>query len=103
MHHVRCPLYLKFDAAKFNTSGTTLIESLSLDGNVKAKGGQLLVHLQNGPDEGELVGSRPSVSGLTGKIDSVKVEQKGPVRAVIKVSKSGHTERININIPAMTR
>lgn len=71
--------------AVFNTSGTTVIDSLSLGGSTKAQGGQLVVHVQNGPDEPELEGSRPSVVATTGTIDSVTVEQDGPVRAVIKV------------------
>lgn len=44
-----------------------------------------MVHVQNGPDELELEGPRPSVVATTGTIDTVTVEQDGPVRAVIKV------------------
>lgn len=69
----------------FNTSGTTIIDSLSLDGSTKAQAGQLVVHVQNGADEPELEGPRPSVVATTGTIDTVIVEQDGPVRAVIKV------------------
>ncbi|CAL1711031.1 unnamed protein product [Somion occarium] len=73
-------------SATFNKLGTTLISQLSLDGQVKAQDGQLVVHVQSSPDEPELGGDKPSVAITTGKIDSVSVEQSGPVRAVLKVS-----------------
>ncbi|KAF9029154.1 hypothetical protein BDZ89DRAFT_1160004 [Hymenopellis radicata] len=69
----------------FNTSGSPLIKSLTLDGAVKAESGSLVVYLQNAPDEPEILGDKPSVNGMTGTISSVTVEQEGPVRAVIKV------------------
>lgn len=47
--------------AVFNTSGDVLIQSLGFDGQVKAQNGSLVVHLQNSPDEPELVGDKPSV------------------------------------------
>lgn len=72
-------------AAVFNKSGSPLVQSLSLDGAVKAEAGNLVVHVQNGPDEPELLGDRPSVVGLNGSVSEVTVEQEGPVRAVIKV------------------
>ncbi len=75
------PFYL----ANFNTSGSPLIKSLTLDGVVKAESGSLVVYLQDAPDEPEILGNKPSVNGLTGTISSVTVEQEGPVRAVIKV------------------
>ncbi|KAJ7682563.1 hypothetical protein DFH06DRAFT_1161543 [Mycena polygramma] len=82
--------------AKFNTSGTTLIDSLSLSGAAKAQNGALVLLLQGGPDEPELDGAKPSVSTMKGNVESVTVEQSGPVRAVIKVtgkySGSGHAD-----------
>ncbi|KAJ7180335.1 hypothetical protein C8R43DRAFT_1084277 [Mycena crocata] len=85
-----------FHTAKFNTSGNTLIDSLSLSGATKAQNGVLVLHLQGGPDEPELVGPRPSVSAMKGNIESVVVEQSGPVRAVIKMtgkySGNGHAD-----------
>ncbi|KAJ7368556.1 hypothetical protein DFH08DRAFT_28596 [Mycena albidolilacea] len=82
--------------AKFNTSGTTLIDSLSLSGSVKAQNGTLVLLLQGGPDEPEIDGAKPSVSTLNGNIEAVTVEQNGPVRAVVKVtgkySGSGHAD-----------
>ncbi|KAF7355518.1 Secreted protein [Mycena sanguinolenta] len=73
-------------SAQFNTSGTTLIESLSLSGTAKAQNGSLVLLLQGAPDEPELAGSKPSVSTMNGNIESVTVEQSGPVRAVVKFS-----------------
>jgi hypothetical protein len=75
-----------FHTASFNTSGTTLIDSLSLSGSPKAQNGVLVLHLQGAPDEPELVGDRPSVSEMNGNIEAVTVEQSGPVRAVIKMT-----------------
>ncbi|KAK0444554.1 uncharacterized protein EV420DRAFT_1002693 [Desarmillaria tabescens] len=72
--------------AVFNTAGDVLIQSLGLDGQIKAQNGSLVVHLQNSPDEPELVGDKPSVYALSGTIDSITVEQSGPVRAVIKIT-----------------
>ncbi|KAK7061860.1 secreted protein [Favolaschia claudopus] len=72
--------------AKFNTSGTTLIDSLSLSGSAKAQNGSLVLLLQNAPDEPELAGSKPSVVTMNGNVESVTVEQSGPVRAVLKVT-----------------
>lgn len=72
--------------ASFNTSGTTLIDSLSLSGSAKLQGGTLVLLLQGAPDEPELDGAKPSVSTMNGNVESVTVEQNGPVRAVIKVS-----------------
>jgi hypothetical protein len=70
-------------AAVFNKSGSTLIDSLKLGGSTKASGGQLVVHVQNAPDEPEL-GTSPTTAILQGQIDSTTVEQAGPVRAVVK-------------------
>ncbi|KAF8641797.1 hypothetical protein AX16_009778 [Volvariella volvacea WC 439] len=83
-------------SARFNRSGSALVDSLSLSGKTLASGGTLVVQLQDGPDEFELEGSRPTVVGLTGVIDTVTVEQSGPVRAVVKVtgkySGGGHAD-----------
>ncbi|KAG6864674.1 hypothetical protein C0991_007949 [Blastosporella zonata] len=73
-------------SAVFNKSGKVLIDSLSLSSKAQVSNGTLIVNVQDSPDEPELLGSRPSVKGTTGKIDSVTVEQNGPVRAVIKVT-----------------
>ncbi|RDB17472.1 Uncharacterized protein YetA [Hypsizygus marmoreus] len=73
-------------SAKFNKSGDVLIDSLSFAGKVQVRSGTLVVLVQNAPDEPELEVPRPTVIGTTGRVDSVTVEQNGPVRAVIKVT-----------------
>ncbi|KAK7436031.1 hypothetical protein VKT23_019333 [Stygiomarasmius scandens] len=82
--------------AKINTSGTTLISSLSLNGSAQAQNGVLVLHLQDAPDEPELTGSKPSVFEMQGRVDNVVVEQSGPVRAVLKITGkytgSGHDD-----------
>lgn len=88
-------LYLHL--ATFLSSGTTLISSMSLSGNKLAQNGQLVIQLQNAPDpdfsatsataaNGSIV-QPPSVQRMLGRVDSITVEQSGPVRGVIKVWK----------------
>lgn len=72
-------------AATFNKTGDTLISQLTLDGKVKAQNGQLVAHIQDTPDQPELGGSQGSIAITTGNIETVNVEQSGPVRAVVKV------------------
>lgn len=71
-----------------------MVSSLQIDGQTKAQDGQLVLHLQDGPDEEELVGPRPTVTSLNGNIESVSVEQNGPVRAVIKVVHQLHPSQM---------
>ncbi|KAG7086782.1 hypothetical protein E1B28_002711 [Marasmius oreades] len=82
--------------AKFNNGGTTLVSSLELQGKSHVQNGVLELLLQDGPDQGEVPGPRPTVSSFQGRVDSVTVEQKGPVRAVIKAtgkySGAGHDD-----------
>ncbi|GLB38916.1 hypothetical protein LshimejAT787_0600780 [Lyophyllum shimeji] len=73
-------------SAKFNKSGNVLIDNLSLAGKAQVQNGTLVVHVQNAPDEPELEGPRPTVVATTGRVDTVTVEQNGPVRAVVKVT-----------------
>lgn len=54
------------------------------------KTGPLLVHVQDAPDEPELGGPQPIITITQGRVDTVTVEQNGPVRAVIKVSYSSY-------------
>ncbi|KAG6836159.1 hypothetical protein H0H93_010750 [Arthromyces matolae] len=70
----------------FNKSTNVLINSISSAGKAQVSNGTLVVHVQDAPDEPELTGPRPTVKESTGKIESVVVEQSGPVRAVIKVT-----------------
>ncbi|EJD39304.1 hypothetical protein AURDEDRAFT_116222 [Auricularia subglabra TFB-10046 SS5] len=71
--------------AKFKRSGDTIIQSLSLAGVIKASSGQLVAHIQTGPDP-ELGQRAPPIVTLLGVVDNVSVEQRGPVRAVIKAT-----------------
>ncbi|KAF7301879.1 Secreted protein [Mycena indigotica] len=78
-------------SASFDTSGSTPISSLSLAGSAPAQTGSLLdgnlvLLLQDGPDEPEVAGDKSSVSSLLGNITTAVVEQNGPVRAVIKMT-----------------
>lgn len=72
-------------SAAFNKYGSILISNLSLEGKIHAQNGKLIVHVQSKPDEPELGGPGPNIAITTGYIETVKVEQDGPVRAVIKV------------------
>ena len=90
-------LYLKCSAdpilvsAHFNAPGSTiLIPSITLNGKVLAQNGTLVLHVQNAPDpDFTLVQNGttqlPQVQKMVGRVDSIQVEQNGPVRAVIKV------------------
>jgi hypothetical protein len=64
-------------------SGSTLIESISRDGKEMARDGRLVCLLQDQPDLEEN-GSVHS-EAFTGRIASVTVEQRGPVRTVVKI------------------
>ncbi|KAG6880990.1 hypothetical protein C0993_003327, partial [Termitomyces sp. T159_Od127] len=68
-------------SAVFDKSGNVLINSVSISGKAQVSSGILIVHVQDAPDEPELTGSRPTVKETTGNIESVTVEQSGPVRA----------------------
>ena len=64
-------------------SGSNLIESIVRDGKTLATNGRLVCRLSSSPD---LDGDAPiEHETFYGKIASVTVEQKGPVRAVIKI------------------
>lgn len=71
--------------ATLGTSGSTLIKSLSVNDTTKAQDGALVAHVQLGPDP-EPGYSAPAVASLTGTIENAKVEQSGPVRAVVKLT-----------------
>jgi hypothetical protein len=63
--------------------GKQLIRFLKMDGKVISRGGRLICILQNGPNRE--VGDQPAKEMFAGNIENVKIEQDGPVRAVIKV------------------
>jgi hypothetical protein len=64
-------------------SGEALIGSLTVDGREVARLGRLVCQLQDGPQAD--VGDTPPVSPFAGTIQSVTVEQSGPVRAVVRI------------------
>lgn len=69
--------------ATFNTAGDTPVASLVLDGLTKAQNGQLVAHIQAGPDP-EVGEQGPPIAILKGTVSNATVEQQGPLRAVIK-------------------
>ncbi|PFH45838.1 hypothetical protein AMATHDRAFT_157669 [Amanita thiersii Skay4041] len=73
-------------SAKFNKSGTTIIDSIQLNGSLQAQNGALVLHLQGGPDDPDNPGTPPSVLAMSGSLEQVTIEQRGPVRAVIKAT-----------------
>ncbi|KAF7761871.1 CAZyme family PL26 [Agaricus bisporus var. burnettii] len=79
-------------SVRFNAPGSTsLISSIVLNGKTLAQNATLVLHVQNAPDP-DLTLVRtgitqfPDVQSMNGKIDTVQVEQEGPVRAVIKMT-----------------
>lgn len=69
--------------ARVTLWGPNLIDSLTIDGREVARHGRLVCILQNGPS-GD-AGESPRREKFSGKVNTVTVEQSGPVRAVLKV------------------
>jgi hypothetical protein len=69
---------------KIRKSGAPVIDSISLHGEVLAQNGTLVLQTQDAPE------SPTTHDWFEGVIDEIKVEQTGPVRAVVKIS--GHHE-----------
>jgi hypothetical protein len=65
------------------TRGDTIIKDISRAGRTTGQGGQLILQIQDKPDNGTAAGE---VRQRTGVIDNAQVEQSGPVRAVVKLS-----------------
>jgi hypothetical protein len=63
--------------------GGGIIESMAIDGQEVARNGQLVCVLQNGPD-GDPEDS-PRREKYVGNVETVTLEQSGPVRAVVKL------------------
>ncbi len=74
---------LQCDIAK---SGTDIVPSMIVSGKKVAADGELMALLQNEPDG--ILDQSPIKQKMTGTITSVKVEQNGPLRAVVRVN--GH-------------
>lgn len=65
------------------TWGSTLIDSLAIDGREVARQARLVCILQHGPDGGP--DETPRREKFMGKITRVTVDQSGPVRAVLRI------------------
>ncbi|MEO5959135.1 MAG: hypothetical protein ABIR80_08455, partial [Opitutaceae bacterium] len=70
--------------ARITKWGGALIESLVIDGREVARHGRLVCVLQSGP-EGAAGDSPAARETFMGKVNTVTLEQQGPVRAVVKV------------------
>ncbi len=66
--------------------GEAIIVSASVGARATMRNVRLVATMQDGPDEDD--GGAPATTRATGTIDTATVEQRGPVRAVIKVD--GH-------------
>ncbi len=64
-------------------SGSQIFSDLRIVDKVVSSGAQLILINQNGPEK-EL-GAQPNKEKFTGEISMVTLEQKGPVRAVVKI------------------
>ncbi|HEX2855452.1 MAG TPA: Tat pathway signal sequence domain protein [Opitutaceae bacterium] len=69
--------------ARITKWGGALIDSLTVDGREVARQGRLVCVVQNGADGG--VDTPPVRETFTSKVQTVTVEQSGPVRAVVKI------------------
>ncbi len=63
--------------------GKQLIRSIKINNSEVSSGSELVCILQNGPDKE--IGVQPTREKFTGKIESVSIEQEGPVRCVVKI------------------
>jgi len=63
--------------------GSTLVESLAVDGREVARHGRLVCILQQGPSDG--AAGAPRRERFLGRVKQAPVEQSGPVRAVLKI------------------
>jgi hypothetical protein len=76
---------------KIPMNGNTIISEIARDGHVVVRDGQLVCQVQDHPDA---TGDGPvNRKSFTGKITLVSVEQKGPVRAVVKIE-GRHTDAL---------
>jgi hypothetical protein len=70
------------------TSGSVAIRSISRSGRVTAHDGRLVAQLQDNPDDTQ----SPRHTSWSGVVDDAKVEQSGPVRAVVKLTGHYHED-----------
>lgn len=69
-------------SCKINKKGSTLIESISQNGNLRASNGKLVLQVQNqaSDENGSL-----QTQAFEGNIEKISLEQKGSVRSVVKI------------------
>ncbi len=70
--------------ARIPRNGRSIVESITRNGQVAARGGELVALRQGDPDQLE----ETRVERFAGEISSVTIEQDGPVRAVVKIAGS---------------
>ena len=87
-------------SCKINKSGNTIIQSVSRNEKPGLENGKLVLLVQDKPENqpGESVNSEL----FDGKIESITVEQKGPVRAVVKIEGKHTTGKRNL-LPFVVR
>lgn len=73
--------------------GTFILDSLKLNGKLVANAGRLMVISQDGPDAEDF--NSPVKHLSQSEITSVKIEQSGPVRAVVHIEGMHRTETEN--------
>ncbi|MCP2333864.1 exo-rhamnogalacturonan lyase family protein [Actinoalloteichus caeruleus] len=76
---------------RINRSGTTLIASMSRGGREIARGGELVCQWQDGVEDSEDGSTRRA--RFVSHIDSVEVEQDGPIRAVVRITGTHRGQR----------
>jgi len=74
---------------KINKSGNQLINTISRTGKVTVENGRLVLQVQDGAEAES--GAMIKTEFFDGKIEKVTVEQKGPVKAVIKIEGKHHS------------
>lgn len=79
--------------------GAALIVSASVGGRETLRNVRLVATMQDGPDEDD--GATPTTTRATGTIDAVTIEQRGPLRAVIKID--GHHAGTGARMPFSLR
>jgi len=78
-------------SCKINKTGTTIIQSISREGKVSAENGKLVLQIQDKPDSEP--GETLSTELFDGRIEKVSIEQRGPVRAVVKLEGRHSTDK----------
>ncbi|MDQ6479166.1 Tat pathway signal sequence domain protein [Dyadobacter sp. LHD-138] len=81
-------------SCKINKKGSTIIQSVSRDGNIAVQSGKLVLQVQDKPENEPGESIRTEL--FEGNIETVIVEQNGPVRAVVKIEGKHSTGEKNL-------